>query len=259
MAIGDGTTNNGSSNSGKIYDNTYFSRQRFRNTNISTALSTKFNGGLLKLEISNIKDGFNYEPVIEISISPTKALMLCDEIKKFKEYIKGKKIEENVAFGINAGMNEKISYIGLHSNENKDIFLTIGKFDGSGAIVESATYTMNKDYHFSLEWKDIAANDLDKVYHDNVELDQFETMIEDFAHYMNGALAYSVWDIGKYDTSRILRKMDPIFDKLGIERLSGNKSNRSFGTNNYLNNASKSSNHTSYDSLIPDDIPDMDD
>jgi hypothetical protein len=56
---------------------------------------------------------------------------------------------------------------------------------------------------------------------------------------MNGAIAYSFADLTRYDNARILGKLDPIYDKLGIERRSYN--NRGNGSNNFLNNTQSTS------------------
>jgi hypothetical protein len=74
-------------------------------------------------------------------------------------------------------------------------------------------------------------------------------MVKDFARSMSGAYAYSVLDLGRFDIAGIKGKMDPIYDKLGIEKRSFNN-NRSYGENNFLSNAkSTSSNSTTFDDI----------
>lgn len=246
MAIGDNgnSTNN---NTNKLYESTYYSRLRIKNDKL--ALSVSFRSGLLILEISELKEGFKYEPIETIYLSPTKALLLAEEIKKFKEYLSSGDIVLGKAFGVNAGMNDKVSFIGLHANENKVPMITIGKFDSTGQITEQATINLNVDYHYALEWNDINTMDVNKCYYDNVELDQLVALLEDFARHMSGALAYSVADVTRFDYNRLLKKMDPIFDKLGIERKSGNNGSFSRSSNSFLDNAGRTSNHTSFDNI----------
>jgi hypothetical protein len=83
-----------------------------------------------------------------------------------------------------------------------------------------------------------------KAYYDDIELIQISQLVEDFGRYMNGAAAYSLLDLQKYDYARLLNKMDPIYDKLGIEK----RTNNSYKSNNFLSNSDKvSSNSTSFD------------
>lgn len=252
MAIGDygNNNNNSNGNNNKMYENTYYSRLKFKNANNKLALAFSFRAGLLILEISELQDqnGFKYESLGAIHLSPTKARLLAEEVKKFKNYLNSGNIVPNKAFGVNSGMGEKVSYIGLHSNESRDIFITIGKIDGSGNIIEQVTIPLNKEYHFSLEWDNIQTMELSKSYNDDLELDQLEDILNDFARSMSGAIGYSAIDLGRYDLARVLKKMDPIYDKLGIERRNSDSSYG--GSNNFLNNAGK----TSSNSISVDDI-----
>lgn len=256
MAIGNNYQNNNSGNSNNgngrgLYENTYYSRLRFKNDNL--ALNVSFRAGLLILEISEVKEGFKYEALETIHISPTKAKLFAEEISKFKKYYAEGNIVEGRAFGVNAGMNEKVSYIAIHANEDKDILITIGKIDGQGNILEQATTALNRDYHFALEWNDVRNMDVEKVYNDVIELDQLYEIVLDFSRHMNGVMAYSVADLTRYDNARILSKMDPIYDKLGIERRSSN-GNSSYGTgNSFLENSGRvSSRSTTIDDMEED-------
>lgn len=254
MAIGDGfnNSNNGGSfngsgqqSAGKIFENTFYSRVRFKG--IDNSLSMYYRAGLMCIEIYTMDPGtYKSNPLGNVFLSPMKANMLVSEIKKFKEYLNSDDIKENVAFGVNAGMGEKVSYIGFHTNKNKDIIITIGKFDDNGQIVESHNFTFMKDYNYSLEWTDISRMELDKVFHNGIELDILANAIADFGRSMSGAAAYATVDLNRYEHARILRKIDPIYDKLGIDRKYGGNGG---GTNNFLNNASSSSRSTSIDEV----------
>ena len=243
MGIGEysnsGNGNNGNGN--KLYENTYYSRLRFKNED-KLALSISFRSGLMIIDIAEQKEGFKYDTLESIYLAPTKALLFSREIKKFKEYYDNETIVDGKAFGVNAGMGEKVSYIGIHANVAKDILITIGKIDGNGTILEQATFKLNRDYHYGLEWDNIDNMELSKAYYDDTELIQLTKALDDFANHMSGALAYSGIDLARYDQARVLSKMDPIYDKLGIERRTpGGNSNR--GSNNFLDNSSRVSNH----------------
>jgi hypothetical protein len=254
MAIGDFnySSNSNSESSGKkqLYENTYYSRIRVKNDNVKLALGFSYRSGLLIAEISEIKEGFKYDPIEAIYISPTKAMLLSKEIKKFKNYIADGTIIPNKAYGVTTGMGEKVSYIGFHLNEKGIVLITIGKIDGNGNITNSATIPLNSDYHYAIEWNNIETMDLEKVYYNYTELDQIESMLNDFARSMTGAFAYSVVDLGKFDVASIKSKMDPIYDKLGIERRSYGNNKNYGGENNFLNNAkSSNSNSTTFDDI----------
>lgn len=250
MAIGGNYNSNNGEGKKQLYENTYYSRVRIKNDEAKLALGFSYRSGLLIAEISEIKEGFQYEALESIYISPTKAALLTKELKRFKYYLTetDEKIEPNKAFGVTGGMGEKVSYIGFHANEDKKIFVTIGKIDGQGNITNAATIPLNSEYHFAVEWDNIESMDLSKVYYETIELDQIVQMLEDFARCMTGALAYSVVDMARFDIAGIKGKMDPIYDKLGIERRS--YGNKSYGENNFLSNAGKaSSKSTSFDDI----------
>jgi hypothetical protein len=255
MAIGDSSySNNGSNangnNQNRNYDNTYYSRVSVKNDN-NLAISISYRSGLMIIEIAEKKDGYKYESLEQIHLSPMKALLLTKEIDKFKEYLKTGDITIGKAFGVNAGMKDKVSYIGFHAGEDKKIYVTIGKFDDKGNIVEQATTHLNQNYNFALEWSNINTMEVTKEYNDEVELEMLQNAISDFALHMNGAIAYSVADLTRYDLNRTNGKFDAIFDKLGIERRSNGSGNYS-RSNSFLNNASTggaTENHTSFDNI----------
>ena len=251
MAIGGLNYGNSSQDGGekkKLYDNTYYSRLKVKNESEKLYLGFSFRGGNLIFEISAIKDGFQFEPIENIFISPTKALLLDIEIDKYKEYVStAKKIDPNRAFGITSGFGDRVSYIGFHNDGNKTL-VTIGKIDGNGNITNSVTIPFNTEYHYAVEWNNIESMDLEKAYDESIELTQIQYLLKDFARSMSGAMAYSVADLTRFDHKSILNKMDPIYDSLGIERRTYNNSN--YGKqNNFLNNAKSTSNHTSYDDI----------
>ena len=249
MAIGDTNTNN--SNQGKLYENTYYPRIRIRNAESKLSLNTSFRSGLLILEICELKEGFKYDPIIAIYLSPTKAKLFAKEIEKFIAYLESGEIVEGKAFGVNAGMNDKVSFIAIHADTNKNIFISIGKFDSQGMITENHTIGLNKEYHFSLEWDNLDTMDVVKVHDDMIEVEQLYELCKDFGRSMNGAQAYAYADLARFDNVRILRKMDPIYDKLGIERLNPKGNGGSYSSkNNFLDSAkSSSSNHMSFDDM----------
>ena len=255
MAIGgsfNSNTSNGTSEgkTNKVWDSEYFSRFKIRNAEQRKQLSASFKSGLLILSIDKLEENFTATTLQKIYLSPTKALLLAHELDAFVEYLKSNEVEAGRGFGVNAGMGEKVTYIALHAARGTK-YITIGKFDNAGNIIEKETLELNNDYHYALEWEDVEANKVERNIYNDIELEMFKTFLVDFAHSMNGAIGYSVADTAKYDLRKVLNKMDPIYDKLGIERRFNNGySSGDSKPNNFLSNlGSKSSNTISLEDI----------
>lgn len=243
-----GYQSNGSQNSNKAYEATYYSRLRFKNKN--DMLTINYRSGLMILDLGSVgSEGFKFNSAIQIYLSPTKAHMLVDQINAFLKYRAGDDIDPARGFGVNTGMGEKVSFIAFSTDADKIIYINIGKFDGNGVITESYRFALNHEYNYSLEWSDVNANKLSRVFDEEVEISMLKNAIEDFSRTSNGAVGYAVADMARWDTHRLNRRIDQIFDKLGIERQSygGNGGNR--GSNNFLDNASSSSRSTSLEEM----------
>lgn len=249
MAIGDNNSSGNTTGANRVYDTQYYSRLRFKEPDSNRSLAFSFRSGLLLIDIQRFQDsnGFRPESEATIYLSPTKARIFADQIEQFKNYYNSGNTVFGKGFGVNAGMGEKVSFIGVHSNPNKDIFITIGKFDNDGNILESSTFTLNTNYHFGLEWEDIKTMGLQRVFYDTLELDQLHDLALDFARSMSGACGYAEADLTRYDTNRIMRRFDNIYDKLGIERRGSQYSNSQRGNNNFLSNST--STHISADDI----------
>ena len=245
MAIGD---NNNSGNNNKPYENTYYSRIRFKNGD--RQVNINFHSGLMQLEVGSISqtDGFKFNSEGSVYLSANKAQLLSNQILEFLKYRNEDKIDPLKAFGVNTGMGEKVSFIGFSTDKDKNIFMTIGKFDGSGIITEKTRFQFASDYHYSLEWNNIEENDIIKVYDNLIEIQMLQQALVDFAKSMFGATAYGVVDMARWDIHRMNRRMDQVFDKLGIERQVYNGGNRNFGSNNFLSGASSTSKN--YDEFV---------
>lgn len=257
MAIGgtfNNSNNNGENKSNKLWENQYYSRLRIKNADGKLQLSASFRSGLLILSMDEIGENFSTNSVEQIFLSPTKALLLANELDAFMKYTKEGNIENGRGFGVSAGMGEKVTYIAFHATTDNTKFVTIGKINNSGDIIEKRSMSFNKDYHYALEWKNIETFDAERTVYDDVELEMLKALLVDFSRSMNGATGYSVADITRYDLNRVLNKMDPIYDKLGIERKYNNGYSGSSKSNNFLSNLGAKS--MSSTSISLDDIGD---
>lgn len=239
---------NSSQNSNKAYEGTYYSRMRLKHNN--DLISISYRSGLMILDLGSVgPEGFKFNSAIQIFLSPTKAHLLVDQINAFLKYRAGDDIDPSRGFGVNTGMGEKVSFIAFSTDADKIIYITIGKFDGQGTITESYRFTLNHEYNYSLEWEDVTANKLYRVFDEDVEIIMLRNAIEDFSRTSNGAVGYAVADMARWDTHRMNKRIDQIFDKLGIERQVYNGGSNNRGSNNFLDNASSSSRSTTIEDM----------
>ena len=100
MSIGDfGGNSNSNNNSNKVYEGTYYSRLRLKQSDSSKTIGVSFRSGLLIISINLAENGsFKYEPTETIYLSPTKAKLLANQIAIFKDYYLTGKIDEGKAF-----------------------------------------------------------------------------------------------------------------------------------------------------------------
>lgn len=242
------TTNSGNNNNkANSVDKTYYSRLGFRNydenNNFTLSLSVQFTIGLMKIKVDEKQGDGNYKELENICLSASKALMLAEEIKKFKTmYLSGKHTTN--MYGINGGMKEIISFLGIYTKDNI-IYIRVGKFRAdSGEVVSQVDFNMNNANLGADEWDNFNDfNSISVINYPMAELDQLIMACEDFARFMSGAAAYSVLDLARYDAKATASKFDQIFDKLGIERYSaGNGGNTRYGSSSFLTNAANNNN-----------------
>ena len=250
MALGD--TN--SKSSGKVYENTFYSRIRFRNQD-KLSLAFQFRSGLLVVAISEEKDGFQYEEKTKISLSPNKARILRDQLIEFRNQVIAGGADPNKAYGVNAGLKETVSFLAFHATDEvspsgiQGYAVTIGKVDGAGKVSDIFDFVFNLDYHYGLIWDNLKNMEFEKEVKDLLELDVFIAVLDEFIGTASGATGYSVFDIGRYEIHRII---NPVYEKLGIER--GKSSGSSGNGTNYFNNSNTGSRSTS---RSVEDIEDM--
>lgn len=231
MALGD-TNNYGNNgdNKSKLFDPTFFSRVRIKNKD-KLAISFSFTKGLLKVTVSEERNNFNYEDLISINISPTKAKLLLNELNRFIDRIQsGEEISPDEGVGINTGVRETVTFIAFKVTGNRpdvpEHSFIIGKVDPNGTVTDTVEFVFNVDYDYSLHWNNITNMDVDKNIDQFMGIKLFRDVIKEFDNSSAGAIGASVWDTGRYEYHRILRKMDPIYEKLGIERMNkGNSEN----------------------------------
>lgn len=252
MGLGDDRNNK------QLYESSYYSRIKFKDYNNKLSLGFRFKSGMLVIGISKEKDGFQYEQLIEIYLTSTKAKILLEQIELFEDAINSGTLDPAHGYGINAGLGEIVSVLCVHATKDNGKAVLIGKVDNSGNFVNHVDFNFNSNnFHYGLEWNDIASMEsAKKNYYNDLEFELFKDILTQFANISSGAIGYSVADITRYDHRAILNKMNPVYDKLGIERYDNNSGGNNNGNtpNNFMNSPSSSSSHKSYDE-IDEELP----
>lgn len=232
----------------KVYDQNYFSRFSVTDQESKLRLGFRFSSGMLVPGISRLKDAttFEYEVLDEIFITPTKANILLAMIDKYEE--DGKTAE---GVGITSGLKETVSAIVVNENS-----IIIGKVKSNGEWASKNEVKFNRNYHYGIKWSDVNSNKFEQQFTDEIDYEMFKQLLKSFAYNMPGAVAYSVADLTRFDTSRAAGRLKPIYDKLGIE-WGGNGGSRGSG-NNFFNNNTRgdagTADHKDMDDVI-DDLP----
>lgn len=247
---------NSNAGSNKLYENTYYSRLGIKNPNTKLRLGFSFKSGMLVVEIAEEKEGFKYDILSSCYLTPTKAALMYNQILEFKSQVESGKYKEGTAFGVNTGMGDISTVLLIHQVDGNNA-VTLGKVNSEGNYISKFTFTFNKAYHFGITLSDYTVmSSCKKDIYDDIELEQFVQIIKSFAENMNGAVAYSTIDLARFDYKAMMNKMNPIYDKLGIERKSYHNSsseNNFFSGNNGGFNRGTSSNTTLDD--VMDDLP----
>ena len=224
MALGDTYNNNDDKKTKNV--NTY-SMVNFANPEgvDKTKLSFDFWGNLMKVSIAPVKEskgnGYNeydHENAGKVYLTHMKARQLAAIISRYPA--------DPVGFPDNAGVNTKDSVVVLHKTLNGSTgpCLVIKKFNESGQMEASFAYEFKNDFHYAVENFEDLEKDYDKVFDNELELASVCAIFAQFAETINGALAPSVLEYGKFDQGKVMNGLYKIADKLGVQ-LNGGYSN----------------------------------
>lgn len=252
--LGDSYNNN--KNDRKVNnDPTVYSPYKFTNPDgvDPSALTISFWGSTMKVSISPKKAtnngdvSFDYENGISIYLTHTKARILAEEIRAFMNgKINSCGVDTNKGFiSISNGKE-----FGVDSN-----LLVIRSFDTENNKVSSSyAYEFKKNYHYAIRNFDEKTIDFEKAYYDNLEIEQFVTILEEYYKAMTYAISFTVLDQNKFNNSRMNTKLDSIATKLGVEYT--NKSSGNSGGGSFFNNREGNSS-SSFKSGSIDDLDNM--
>lgn len=223
-----GDTYNNNKNDRKVNnDPTVYSNYKFSNINSidPSSLSITFWSNTMKLTIAPKKNttngdiSFDYDNATSAYLTHTKARILAEEIRAFME---GKINSVSVDTSRNLISISNGKEFGVNS-----LFLVIRTFDQTNNTVSSSyAYEFKKQYHYAIRnFDEKNIDNFEKTYYDDLEIEQFLTLLEEYYKAMTGAIAFTVVDQQKYNNSRINTKLDSIANKLGIDWNTGNKNN----------------------------------
>lgn len=226
MALGDKYENNK-----KDYDNkknpTVYSRFSLANSESTidpSKLGASFWNGLLKLSISPSKPGtqeYDHDNAGAVHLSHFKAKLFADEIALFLQ-----NPETYANQGVPSGAGLVSITNGKELTGKLNPCLVIRKISEDGKIESTYVYEFKNNYHYAIRNYDDKDNSFDKIYNNNLELQLLHTLLTEYYTSVNGAMAYSVIDYGRFDNSRVNTKLDSIAEKLGVEyggKSGGNK------------------------------------
>lgn len=236
MALGDGGQQNMQR---KSNEDTYNSRLTLFSPEGNKYLKFKFWAGKIAVSINvgeNTQQGFRYKDTMSAFLTPIKAKMMSEELKKFIEDKKANPV------GVVTGTGDPTTCLTfIHDNDN--IVVDIRKVDANGNTTDSDSFTIQKDYHYSVSYKNFEKLDYSKTYYNDIEIKAIIDLFDNFYMACNGANAYSVLDMSRFNYGRLRSNTEAIMDKLGIQRASSRGSGNSFFSNNNQGESAGYSSH----------------
>lgn len=223
MAFGNNQQNNGKNVP------TYYSRFRVYNPDEKLTISVNFWNGMMKISLDQfIQNGYNQygssssrDEVVAVYVSPIKARLFA---KCIDDMLADSK---DCSYGIDTGTGDIRGLIVIGRKSGVP-FIGLGKVNSDGGYENYQEYKFAKDMYYRLNIKDVQKLKFDKIIEDTVELEQLRNAAIEFANAMNGAYAYSVHDIGRYEHNRSNNLLQSIADAVGVTRNSKSSKGNSF-------------------------------
>lgn len=217
MALGDSYNNNSKNNSTPtLYSNYKLSSQEGVDP---SSLSASFFSNMLKLSISPLKQNngdqiaYDHDNAIAVYLTHTKARLLYNEIKEFMKNPAG-----NNNVGVNTGKDGLVMFSDGKELGTTNYCLIIRKIDqDTGAVNASYAYEFKSNYHYTIRNFNQDTSQFDKFFYDNLEVDQFLTLLQTYYEAMTGANAFATLDAFKFNYSKLNTKIESVMSHLGID------------------------------------------
>lgn len=236
MALGDGYS----------YGNTDNNKKQFRSPEVYSAYSTSneagvdpsalsysFWNGLLKISIapmlSNPTDNkkWDHKNASSIYLTHRFARILYNEAKR----VLAGEISNG---GTRSGKTGLIIFSNGKEVGCNGPCLIIRSIDEDGTITATYVYEFRCGYNYGVSNFKADTSDFEKTFYDDIEVEEFLSILKQFYEMMSKATAYTVIDEMKYDVSRFNTKIGLIAEALGIEFKGGDSSNSSKGGTSYF-------------------------
>lgn len=236
MALGSGNNQGGGNNNRGLYEQTYYSRLRFKNENDKLQINFSYWKGTLKLSVTEIPksyDGTGSAKVDELAfihLSPTKARQMAKIVQRYID-----NPEESAPRGVNTGASDTQGLLAIGRN-NGVPYLVVAKIDANGKYLQNQIFNFNHDYNYDLEFSDMSKLVFSKQFDNNVELEMFHSILDEYSRSSSGAYAYSVWDIDRYEAAKQSNLIWKIAEKVGVERQGNRNGGGGSSSNSYFNN-----------------------
>jgi len=212
MALGDGGQMQRKSN-----EDSYNSRLTLYSPDGNKYLKFKFWAGKISVSINvgeNTPQGFKYNEVIAVFLTPMRAKMAAEELKEFI-------VDDNHSpIGVVTGTGNPNTCLTFLRDKDGAITIDIRKIDGSGKTIAGDSFTIQKDYHYAVNYKNFEKLDFSKKFYNDLEIKAIIDLFDGFYSACNGANAYAILDMSRFNYSRIRSNTEAIMDKLGIQRVS---------------------------------------
>lgn len=109
-----------------------------------------------------------------------------------------------------------------------------------GTISGTYVYEFNRDNYGIVNFK-ADSSDFDREFYENVEIDEFIEILDEFSEQMSKATAYTVIEEMKYDNSRLNTKIGLIAEALGVEFIGGRGKGGSKSNSSYFDSGNSDS------------------
>lgn len=225
MALGD--TNN---NQNRTYSPSYYSKWGIKQQDGNLRMVASYGTGLLKISVQQHGEGYKFDPLADITLSPTKARIFAEEVQRFMNDFYSEDGWSGTSYGVDTGFKDVRPVI-IATAINGNPYIVIGKVNPDGSFDSRVDYAINQEYHYGLEWSNLDKMEVNRSYYSRTELEQIRDLCNEYAASAFGATAASTLEMMKWDYS-ITRNVDAIAEKLGVERRTRNDSSTG---NSYFN------------------------
>ena len=151
--------------------------------------------------------------------------------------------------GVSSG-NEGLIYICNGEEFNAEgPCLVIRKVDENGHCTSTYVYEFRRNVHSSIINYTEKTAKFESRFYDQLEIEQFANLLRSYYESMTMAIAYSVQEANKYDTSRMNTKLKIIGEKLGVEFAKQSNEKTRYTNSSYFSNAKPSSESAGYSGM----------